>query len=114
SAAPTTPPPTATLLSTDSLNPTPAQLVTPAGTPGVQPVGWNSTEPTLDFMLERLQQRGATRLRLDLVDGQWLFSCDIPNPASPNVKKHFENADASRQGAVRPIFDEVERLARRP
>jgi hypothetical protein len=110
-------PPAATLLSPDSLGPTPAQLAhqpaVPAGIPPVQAVGWNSTQPNLDMMLERLQQRGVTRMRLDLVDGQWLFSCDVPNPANPNTKKHFENADSTRAGAVRPIYEEVERLTRR-
>ena len=114
-----TPPraPAATLLSPDSLGPTPAQLAhnpaVPAGVPPVQAVGWNSTQPNLDMMLDRLQQRGATRMRLDLVDGQWLFTCDVPNPSNPSTKKHFENADSTRAGAVRPIFDEVERLTRR-
>jgi hypothetical protein len=75
-------------------------------------VGWNSTQPNLDTMLERLQQRGATRMRLDLIDGLWHFSCDVPQPGKPQVKKHFENSDSTRAGAVRPVYDEVERLAR--
>lgn len=118
SAVSPTRPPTATLLTPDSLGPTPAQLAqTPAGSAGsppaaLQPVGWNSTQPNLDTMLERLQQRGATRMRLDLIDGLWHFSCDVPQPGKPQVKKHFENSDSTRAGAVRPVYDEVERLAR--
>lgn len=110
--------PAATLLSPDSLGPTPAQLAqTPAvsagsSSPPLQPVGWNSTQASLDMMLERLQQRGATRLRLDLIDGLWHFSCDVPQPGKPQVKKHFENSDSTRAGAVRPVYEEVERLAR--
>jgi hypothetical protein len=63
----------------------------------------------VDPLLEKLEQRGVSDMRLTYRDNQWWFSCDVPNPANRQTARHFEGHDYSRYAAVRGVVDRIEK-----
>jgi hypothetical protein len=81
---------------------------------GIQPGQGGDTYEQLQSMLTA---RGVTWQRLEKWgdEGDWKFSCSIPNKQSPNVSRHYEAKVAGPNGlaAIRAVLDKID-LEQRP
>jgi hypothetical protein len=72
--------------------PTPAPQQAPAQSPGIVPVG-GIRVLTFEQAQVQLRARGVTWQRLEVLgeNGQWKFSCSVPNGQNPNIRRNYES-----------------------
>lgn len=65
-------------------------------------------------LLASLRQRGATFQRLETWgnEGEWKFSCSIPNRQNPHIRRTYEAKAADPLLAVRAVIDQVDKEQR--
>ena len=61
-----------------------------------------------------LRQRGATFQRLETWgdDGEWKFSCAIPNRQNPAIRRTYEARAGDPMVAVRAVIDQIDKEQR--
>jgi hypothetical protein len=85
--------------------PLPAVPVVPASPPatvrGASPEG---------FLLSQVTARGATFQMLQTwgESGQWKFSCAIPNPQNPHVRRNYEALAGDPLSAIQAVLDQID------
>lgn len=101
---------------------TPGQLtsqpgpVPRAGVPpavGIQPVGAMSGA-SADALLALLQARGVTWHRLETWGdaGEWKYSCSLPNPSNPNIRRTYESRGRDARSAMTAVLTQMDQERR--
>jgi hypothetical protein len=61
-------------------------------------------------MLALIRSRGATWVRLETWgdEGEWKFSCSIPNPANMHLRRTYEARAGDPVSAVRAVIEQMD------
>ncbi len=88
--------------------PPPGSDTTPAVTlPPLTLTSYQGNDQSLDQLLRQVEARGAVQPRLDKKDGEWIFSCRIPNRENPSLLHCYEVAADSNVAAVQAVLDQI-------
>ncbi len=84
-----------------------------ASLPLPNPTG-NSQVITYEQAQERLAARGVAWQRLETggEQGEWKFSCSIPNRQNPNVSRTYEARACDFLTAIRAVLDQIDKEQR--
>lgn len=90
---------------------TPRADVRPAS--AIQPVS-GSSGPGADALLALLQARGVTWHRLETWgdSGEWKYSCSVPNPTNPNIRRTYEARSRDPRSALMAVLTQMDQERR--
>jgi hypothetical protein len=87
-----------------------------APAPGVTLTGGTSAPDAYAQAQEMLRAHGVTWQRLETwgEGGEWKFSCSIPNPQNPSIRRNYEFRAPGEYGlaAIRAVLEQIERERR--
>jgi hypothetical protein len=85
----------------------PGQLA--SSTPTPQPVN-NTSGASADALLTLLQARGVTWHRLETAGdtGEWKYSCSVPNPTNPNIRRTYEARGRDPRTAMAAVLTQMD------
>ena len=64
---------------------------------------------TFEQAKRELEARGALWQRLDMVDGEWKFSCSIPNRQNPRIRRTYEFKASDPIAAIRAVLEQLDK-----
>jgi hypothetical protein len=67
---------------------------------------------TFEQLQAQLVARGIAWQRLECVDGEWHFSCSVPNRQNPNLNHTYEARAHDGTAAIRAVLDQIDREQR--
>jgi hypothetical protein len=87
-----------------------------ATAPAVTLAGGTSAHDAYAQAQEMLRARGVTWQRLETwgEGGEWKFSCSIPNPQNPSIRRNYEYRAPGEYGlaAIRAVLEQIDRERR--